>query len=118
MRSEKHIPTKASKRGRAEIRVGKDGGIRLIGIALRRIKQRCGGKSRRIEISVDAFGNLARGQGTGQSAAGSQLSAESSGGKAQTQECATSPGIGNGKWCARLENRDSADRPSTKECTP
>src|SRR5579863_3688184 len=109
------IAAEVAEGGGAEVGVGKDGRVRLIGVALRRIEKRSGGKGGRIQIAIDALVNVAAGKAAGDGAAGSQLTAECAGSEAETKEGAAGTGIGDRKRRSGLENGDAADGPAAEE---
>ena len=111
-----NIAAEVAKSGGAEIGVGKDSRIRLIGIALRRIEQRRSGECGRIQVTINALVDVAAGEAAGDGAAGSQLAAKSSRREAESQECAAGARIGDGEWRAGLKDGDTADSPIAKEC--
>ena len=110
-----NVASEVAKSGGAEVGVGKDGRVRLIGVALGRIEKRSGGERGRIQITVDALADTAAGDAARDGAAGSKLTAECAGSEAETEEGTTSAGIGDRERCTGLEDGDSADRPAAKE---
>src|SRR5579859_3211424 len=99
----------------AEIGVRRDRGVRLVGIAQRRIEQRCGTESVRIQVAINSLADAAVAQAARNGSTAGQACGLHARGGPKSKEGTSGAGIKHGERRARLKQRNSANGPAGQQ---